>query len=166
MASVWGGHLDSAAFADLSEFGYYSTTPPSHKSVRLVALNTELFNHGNDRVVAGETVQEAFAHLAWLNSTLAAVAEAGQRAYIVGHVPIGMETAYGNDRRVPSVLRPYWMDIFARRYQDIVDFFGEEVVAIQIFGHEHVDTFRLLGSHTVALSVRFAYIVFCKQRSK
>jgi hypothetical protein len=46
-----------------------------------------------------------------------------------------METAYGNDRRVPSSLRPYWMDLFARRYQDIVDSFAE-IVAVQIFGHE------------------------------
>jgi hypothetical protein len=45
------------------------------------------------------------------------------------------------------------MDLFARRYQDIMDSYGEEVVAIQIFGHEHVDTFRLLGSRTVALTV-------------
>jgi hypothetical protein len=30
---------------------------------------------------------------------------------------------------------------------------GEAVVAVQIFGHEHVDTFRLLGKTTVELSV-------------
>lgn len=30
---------------------------------------------------------------------------------------------------------------------------GEAVVAVQIFGHEHVDTFRLLGKTTVGLSV-------------
>jgi hypothetical protein len=44
------------------------------------------------------------------------------------------------------------MDLFARRYQDIMDRYGEKLVAIQIFGHEHVDTFRLIGSHTVALT--------------
>jgi sphingomyelin phosphodiesterase len=107
IADVWGNDLDSEALSDLSQFGYYSTTltTPSlvdaastsltdsaANPIRLIALNTELFNHGNDIVVRGETVQEAFAHLAWLNSTLAAVAAAGQRAYVVGHVPIGMET--------------------------------------------------------------------------
>jgi sphingomyelin phosphodiesterase len=109
IADVWGSHLDSKALLELSQFGYYSTTPPVSNStnnpVRLIALNTELFNHGNDIVVRGETVQEAFDHLAWLNSTLAAVAKAGQRAYVVGHVPIGIETGYANDRRVPSYLR-------------------------------------------------------------
>jgi hypothetical protein len=115
-------------------------------------LNTELFNHGNDIVVAGATIEAGLAHLAWLNATLAAATTAGQRCYIIGHVPVGMETAYGNDRRVPSSLRPYWMDLFARQYQDIVDSYGEEVVAVQIFGHEHVDTFRLVGDRTVALT--------------
>ena len=38
------------------------------RGVRLIALNTELFNHGNDFVVAGETVTEAFAHLEWLKA--------------------------------------------------------------------------------------------------
>lgn len=118
-----------------------------------MSRQTELFNHGNDHVVSGQTLDAALAHLTWLNTTLASTSAAQQRAYIVGHVPIGMETAYANDRSVPSVLRPYWMDIFARRYQDIIDSFGEAIVAIQIFGHEHVDTFRLIGQRTVALSV-------------
>ena len=145
---------DAQAQAEFGTVGYYSTTPPGAdlRGVRLVVLNTELFNHGNDHVVAGETIEEALAHLKWLNETLASVQAARQRAYILGHVPIGMETAYGNDRSVPSVLRPYWMDLFAKRYQDIVDSFGEAVIAVQLFGHEHVDTFRLLGEKTVAVT--------------
>ena len=155
VADTWGSRwLEAEAQAEFSRLGYYSTTPPGvgMRGVRLIALNTELFNHGNDFVVVGETVTEAFAHLEWLNATLADVKAKGQRAYILGHVPIGMETAYGNDRRVPSVLRPYWMDLFARRYQDILDSFGEATIAVQLFGHEHVDTFRLLGKKTVALT--------------
>ena len=127
VADTWGTRwLDSVAQDEFSRLGYYSTTPHlgGNPALRLVVLNTELFNHGNDYVVAGETVDEALAHLQWLNATLASVKAAGQRAYILGHVPLGMETAYGNDRRVPSVLRPYWMDLFARRYQDIVDSYG------------------------------------------
>jgi sphingomyelin phosphodiesterase len=127
VADAWGTRwLDSVAQDEFSRLGYYSTTPhlSGDTALRLVVLNTELFNHGNDYVVAGETVDEALAHLQWLNATLASVKAAGQRAYILGHVPLGMETAYGNDRRVPSVLRPYWMDLFARRYQDIVDSYG------------------------------------------
>eukprot|EP01043_Picozoa_sp_COSAG02_P037767 COSAG02_NODE_2857_length_7888_cov_4.283220_5_plen_313_part_00 len=126
VADTWGSRwLDSAALDDFRHLGYYSTVPfDGNPALRLVILNTELFNHGNDHVVAGETVNEALAHLEWLNTTLASVKAAGQRAYVLGHVPIGMETAYGNDRRVPSVLRPYWMDLFARRYQDIIDTYG------------------------------------------
>ena len=115
-------------------------------------LNTEVFNHGNPAVVAGRTVDAALAQLAWLNGTLASARAAGEIAYIMGHVPIGLETAYMNDHTVPSSARPYWLDLFAARYATIVDSFGEEVVAVQIFGHEHVDTFRLLGQRTVALT--------------
>jgi len=152
VAELWGGSLEAPALASLRAHGYYATTPLSSPGARLIALNTELFNHGNDAVVRGETLDAALAHLAWLNATLRATAATQQRAYIIGHVPIGYETAYGNDRAVPSVNRPYWLDLFARRYADIVDAFGEALVAVQIFGHEHVDTFRLLGQKTVALT--------------
>jgi sphingomyelin phosphodiesterase len=170
VSDAWGTRwLDEQAVADFSQFGYYSTNLPmaaaaalagsnftstnTSSPIRLIALNTELFNHGNPYVIKGDTVQEALAHLDWLQATLAATKAAGQRAYVVGHVPIGMETAYGNDRRTPSTLRPYWLDLFAHRYQSIMDSSGEAVVAIQIFGHEHVDTFRLIGQKTVALTV-------------
>ena len=39
--------------------------------MRLVALNTEHFNHGNPYVAAGETWAVGRAQLAWLNATLA-----------------------------------------------------------------------------------------------
>lgn len=153
VAAMWGPRwLDAPALASLRAHGYYATTPPSAPGMRLVALNTELFNHGNDIVVRGETISAALQHLDWLNATLRATAAVGQRALIVGHIPIGMETAYGNDRSAPSSLRPYWLDLFARRYTDIIDAYGEALIAAQIFGHEHVDTFRLLGRETVALT--------------
>eukprot|EP00927_Polykrikos_kofoidii_P071829 TRINITY_DN68033_c0_g1_i1.p1 TRINITY_DN68033_c0_g1~~TRINITY_DN68033_c0_g1_i1.p1 ORF type:complete len:534 (-),score=69.42 TRINITY_DN68033_c0_g1_i1:168-1769(-) len=152
VADVWGDWLDDSARKELGRTGYYSFTPTASPSIRIVGLNTELFNHGNDAVVAGCCIEEALAHLQWLDDTLSSCADAKQRAYIIGHVPIGMETAYLNDRAVPSVVRPYWLDLFARRYQDIIDKYGESVVAVQILGHEHVDTFRLVGKSTVLLS--------------
>ena len=39
------------------------------------------------------------------------------------------------------------------RSHSLLTYAGEAVVAVQIFGHEHVDTFRLLGKTTVELSV-------------
>ena len=101
VADAWGGRwLEAQAEVEFSSLGYYSTAMPSRPrrgaatelaaaaKVRLVVMNTELFNHGNDVVVAGETIEAALAHLVWLNSTLAAVKAAGggQRAYIIGHV--------------------------------------------------------------------------------
>ena len=76
----------------------------------------------------------------------------GEVAYVIGHVPQGMETGYLNDQHVPSEARPYWMDIYAKKYQEIMDHWGEDVVRVQIFGHEHVDTFRLMATKTVALT--------------
>ena len=43
-------------------------------------------------------------------------------------------------------VRPNWLDFFVKRYTDIID---SHAVAFQTFGHEHVDTFRLSGAHSV-----------------
>ena len=39
-------------------------------TVRMVALHTEHFNHGNDYVVAGQTLSLGLAQMDWLNPTL------------------------------------------------------------------------------------------------
>ena len=153
----WGSAwMDQPAAQLMATRGYYSqrlrlqtgiTTP-----IRLVVLNTEYFNHGNSYVVQGDTIHAALEHLKWLNDTLASVEREGEVAYVIGHVPQGMETGYLNDQRVPSSARPYWMDIYAKKYQEIMDHWGEDVVRVQIFGHEHVDTFRLMATKTVALT--------------
>ena len=110
--ATWGTQwLDQAAQAEFVAHGmvWYGMVwyghVPQVPGVRLVALNTELFYHGKPFVMDGSTMLAAMAHLAWINATLAVAAKAGERVHVVGHVPIGVETAYGNDRRVPSSLR-------------------------------------------------------------
>lgn len=156
MAQLWGKWLSSNAVAEFSEYGYYSTPMQTksgvRNSVRLVALNTEHMNHGNDHVVRGETLAVGLAQMDWLNSTLTLAAASNETVYIFGHVPPGVETAYANEPSMGSVLRPNWLDVFTRRYCDLMDFHAP-IVRLQSFGHEHVDTFRLCGDKTVYFSV-------------
>jgi len=63
-----------------------------------------------------------------------------------------METAYANDESVASTLRPNWLDVFTRKFCDLADQYTD-TISILAFGHEHVDTFRLCGDHSVYFSV-------------
>ena len=161
VASLWAKWMDSTATAEFSKLGYYSMPMPTHSqtpaAVRLIALNTEHFNHGNAHVLAGETVELAFAQLNWLNATLTSSKARGEKAWLFWHVPPGMETGYLNDHSSAEAagqgdVRPNWMPIFLKRYTDIVDEHADTAV-FQAFGHEHVDTFRLSGTKSVLFSV-------------
>ena len=87
IAAEWGKWLDPAAKAEFASLGYYSTPMPGSNRTRLVALNTEHFNHGTPSVAAGDTAVAAAAQLAWLNATLADCEAKDLTAVILGHVP-------------------------------------------------------------------------------
>tara|TARA_B110001452_G_C15217624_1_gene422195 strand:- start:1276 stop:1635 length:360 start_codon:yes stop_codon:yes gene_type:complete len=103
VASLWGKWMDAAAVSEFAKLGYYSMRMPtrakSAAAVRLVALNTEHFNHGNEHVLAGETVTLAFEQLCWLNETLTNAGARGEKAWLFGHVPPGMVPERPQQRR-------------------------------------------------------------------
>lgn len=150
VAKEWGAWLDADAKKSFATYGYY------HQSInartRLVALNTEVFNHGDASVLAGDTIPEALAQLKWLEETLAACAAKNETAFVFGHVPPGMETGYLNDATEDASLRLNWMPLWVSMFAAVVDEYAA-TVKLQSFGHEHTDTFRLLGEKGVAFSV-------------
>ena len=165
VANLWGKWLDDAAHAEFSTFGYYSLLLPNKslpslllsKPVRLIALNTEHFNHGNSWVTLGKTWQEGQAQLLWLNQTLTNATLNNETCWLFGHVPPGMECGYLNDQSKTEAssydtVRENWMPIWQMQYQKIIELHASNI-GLQSFGHEHVDTFRLVGSNSVLFSV-------------
>jgi len=63
-----------------------------------------------------------------------------------------METGYLNDPAGDADLRLNWMILYVHEYTVLVDRY-HTVVALQTFGHEHTDTFRLAGEKGVTFSV-------------
>jgi len=147
-ADLWGDYLDDNAKKTFASKGYYSQKMPG--GYKLLVLMTEHYNYGNDDVLQGKTYVEGYAQIDWLKEELSIARNESTPVYLFGHIPPGFENTYTNDpsQPAPGFLRPYWGDIFVRAFTDVTDEF-QDVIKTIIFGHEHVDTFRLAGEKTV-----------------
>ena len=134
-ASLWGpggfsGHVPSAQRESFLLCGFYSTAAAG---LKFLVLNTNIYRRDNE--VEGN---DPCGQLKWLETQLV---EADQnrgesKVYIVGHVPPG-----GKSWSTP---RDTVEEIHERFLWLLVRF--SHVVAGQLYGHKHTDSFRLFRS--------------------
>jgi hypothetical protein len=140
--------VDQATF--LSTFnldGYYSVAPLGSKLL-VIGLNTNSF------VANVPSSGDASAELSWLNSQLAAAQAAGQKVWILMHVPPGANSqgiaqvaatpGEVNDKDVSMMWDPTVQSTFM---QTLGNYPGE--VTLMLAGHTHMDEFRLLPTGDV-----------------
>ncbi|XP_062996855.1 acid sphingomyelinase-like phosphodiesterase 3b [Elgaria multicarinata webbii] len=111
---------------------------------RMVVLNTNLYYDNNNQTMG---LEDPGGQFQWLQDTLARASEAGEKVYIIGHVPPGFfEKKRG---------KPWFREPFNQRYTEIIQKHHGAIVA-QFFGHHHTDSFRMFYSNTGSpISVMF-----------
>ncbi|CAE8680168.1 unnamed protein product [Polarella glacialis] len=112
-------------------------------SLTLVALNTVVYSRHMKWPGTSGLPEDPFGQLQWLRSQLSGLRELrrGQAregdgspgALIIGHIPPGFDHLH---------FTPLWMDGYTKAYMSVISEFAE-VVAGQIFAHQHADTLRL-----------------------
>jgi len=114
---------DAQALAELQFGGWYSTPSPV-PGLRIVALNTNYYAGTNPLLLNESSAASALGRgqLEWLNDTLAAAEAAGERVWIIGHHPPATAWLPGRSDAYRAVLTRY-----------------RATVAVEIFGHDHVD---------------------------
>lgn len=140
--------VDEATFRSTFNLdGYYSVAPLGSK-LRVIGLNSNSF-------VAGvPSSGDAAAELSWLNSQLAAAQTAGQKVWILMHVPPGANSqgiaqvaatpGEVNDKDVSMMWDPGVQSAFM---QILGSYPG--LVTLMLAGHTHMDEFRLLPTGDV-----------------
>lgn len=122
--------------------GYYSTRFPIDPRGRLIVLDTEPWSVDYDTTnvceVGGETL--AATELAWLGAQLDAARSSGQRVWILGHIPPGIGVP---GKACPSTTTPFYTDDNASKVNALLEQ-NRGILTLGIFGHEHLDDFRLL----------------------
>jgi sphingomyelin phosphodiesterase acid-like 3 len=133
------------AIKDFGEGGYYSITMAEPmRDTRLIVVN-DLFLSSRYSTCAG-TPDSAPANqqLSWLEQQLAQARKSGQRVWVMGHIPPGIDpySTISGFRDVCGGQSPV-MFLSSDRMTDLMVEYAD-VVRLGIFGHTHMDEVRLL----------------------
>jgi sphingomyelin phosphodiesterase len=109
------------AEGDLRRAGYYMVKPPGTQKLRLIILNTN-FCYNNNFWLFYEAV-DVEGHLDWLNTQLFIAELAGDKVFLVGHIPPGKSDCWS---------------VWNHQFQRIVNRF-EGTIQAQFYGHTHND---------------------------
>ncbi|XP_053122980.1 acid sphingomyelinase-like phosphodiesterase 3b isoform X2 [Hemicordylus capensis] len=134
MWRLWLG--DNSTLAFKAGAFYSQLLPGPGKGRRMVVLNTNLYYENNNQTLS---LQDPGGQFQWLEETLANASKAGEKVYIIGHIPPGFfEKKRG---------KPWFREHFNQRYTEIIQKHHGVIVA-QFFGHHHTDSFKMFYSNT------------------
>jgi sphingomyelin phosphodiesterase acid-like 3 len=126
--------------------GYYTARmPPAIRRTNLIVLN-DLFLSPNYRTCDAASDPAAWsAEFAWLQRQLAQARAKGDRVWVMGHIPPGVD-AYATVRSFPNLCGGEQPDLFLRpdRLNNLLMRYTD-VVRLAVFGHTHMDEMRLLA---------------------
>lgn len=92
LSTNWIPFIGSTAASSADSFGAYSTLLPGG-NLRVISINTNLYYKSNYWLYEATMETDPSGQLAWLVTELQAAETAGQRVYIIGHMPMGSNDA-------------------------------------------------------------------------
>jgi sphingomyelin phosphodiesterase acid-like 3 len=148
---------------EFAEGGYYSIAmaEPMHDA-RLVVVN-DLFLSPKYSTCAGRHDSVAATEeMAWLEQQLAEARRSGQKIWVMGHIPPGIDP-YSTVAQFRDVCREQAPVMFLSS-DKLADLLVEyaDVVRLGIFAHTHMDEIRLLGSEDSKLQAAGEHSVAVK----
>ena len=146
------------AIEEFASGGYYSVTMagPMQKT-RLIVIN-DVFMSPRYSTCAGKADAAATTEeMAWLQRQLSDARRLGQRVWVLGHIPPGVDP-YATVAKFTDVcgVRPPAMFLSSDKLAELLINYGD-VIRLGIFGHTHMDEMRLLpakgGGTGVAIKI-------------
>ncbi|KAM5322050.1 acid sphingomyelinase-like phosphodiesterase 3b [Glossophaga mutica] len=132
VAELWRPWLSNESVALFKEGAFYTETLPGpRRTGRVVVLNTNLYYSNNEQTANMADPGQQFQ---WLEDVLSNSSRAGERVYIVGHVPPGFFEKTRN--------KAWFREGFNEKYLKVIQK-HHRVIAGQFFGHHHTDSFRM-----------------------
>lgn len=140
---------DDAAFAQAwAEGSGYEAVNPAVPKIHMLSVNTVYFsrNYKDSCAKAASVADPGMRALDWLESRLQAASLAGEKVWLLLHIPPGGD-AYADLSRAshcPNGLLPMWKPEYTRRFLDLSERY-RGTIAASFAGHTHMDEFRLIG---------------------
>ncbi|KAJ4141143.1 hypothetical protein NW768_000350 [Fusarium equiseti] len=129
LAGTWSRWIGREAASKAAQIGAYSTKYP-HGNLRVISLNTNLFYRGNFWLFQRKMIRDPSGQIDWLVEELHAAEKAGERVYIIGHMPLGDRNAFHDQSN--------YLNQVINRYSS--------TIAAMFFGHTHRDHFQITYS--------------------
>lgn len=134
------GWIGSTAAAQVSSnYGSYSVVDSS-TGVRIISMNTNFWYKSNYWMYEATMEADPSGMLAWLASELATAESAGQRVWLLGHMPLGSTDTFHD--------QSYYFDTIIQRFSG--------TIAAVFYGHTHKDEWELAYSDYTAQSAATA----------
>ena len=125
--------------------GYYSVTmaEPMRKT-RLIVVNDVFLSPKYSTCAGREDPAAAAEQMTWLSGQLKQAREAGQRVWVMGHIPPGIDP-YSTISKFRDVCggQPPVMFLSSDKMADLMVEYAD-VMRLGLFGHTHMDEMRLL----------------------
>ena len=135
------------ALEDFAAGGYYSVTmaAPMRKT-RLIVLNDLFMSHNYAACDGKGDSTEANTEQAWLQKQLGEARRQGQRVWVMGHIPPGVDI-YATAIKIKNVCDGNAAPEMFLTSEKLVEVLvaNADVVRLGIFAHTHMDELRLLG---------------------
>lgn len=128
---------------DWQSYGNYSARV---SGIRLLSTNTNFLSvHYRNACGSAADGDPGRATLAWLEAELAAAKQAGERVWLLYHIPPGID-GYATLRQgaCPGTMIPMWNQAYAEAFFPLLRRYADTVVA-SFAGHTHMDDFRLIA---------------------
>jgi sphingomyelin phosphodiesterase acid-like 3 len=134
----------AAVLRDFSTGGSYSVPLAAVPHTRLLVVDDLYFSNRYATCSGSTDPAPAAAQLAWLAGQLDAAREHGEQAWVMGHIPPGVDL-YATERKSTSVCAGAEPQMFLAN-ESLADLLARnaDVVRLAIFGHTHADEMRLL----------------------
>ncbi|XP_053431782.1 acid sphingomyelinase-like phosphodiesterase 3b isoform X2 [Nycticebus coucang] len=133
VAELWKPWLSNESFTLFKQGAFYTEKLPGPSMAgRIVVLNTNLYYSSNEQTAGMADPSQQFQ---WLEDVLTNASRAGERVYIIGHVPPGFFEKKPN--------KAWFREGFNEKYLKVVQK-HHRIIAGQFFGHHHTDSFRML----------------------
>lgn len=120
-------------------WGYYTVVPPLANNARIIVINTNYFSPKYVNPAGQNPAQQ---QLAWLDAQLAASQSKGEKVWIIGHIPPGVDV-YSTLNNTQKTVKTMWQEADIDAYIKEAQTYSKTIQAT-FAGHTHMDDFRLV----------------------
>ncbi|PWY91733.1 acid sphingomyelinase [Aspergillus sclerotioniger CBS 115572] len=130
LSSDWSQWIGSSAASTADDYGAYSVKYPGG-NLRIISFNSNFYYRENFWLYEKSMQTDPNGQLAWLVSELAAAETAGERVWLMGHMPMGSgDTFHDASNYFNQIIQRY-----------------DATIAAVFYGHTHKDEFELAYSN-------------------